>query len=141
MDKAAAKQDTSEPPTKKSRKSQYIRPSALNPQRIAQLESLDFAWGVRNVPQHVSWEDRFKQVMEFYQTNGCWPPHSLSGLGSWVKHQRRRWSQKEPNFMEKYYPRLEAVGFVWRGRFCVQSVLVCMIVPNNHFFEYSREIK
>ena len=122
MENAAAKQGTNEPPTKKLRKSQYIRPSALNPERIAQLESLDFAWGVRNVPKHVSWEDRFNQVIEYYQTNGSWPPHSLSGLGSWVKHQRRRYSQKEPTFMEKYYPRLEAVGFIWKGKCCISFV-------------------
>ncbi|KAL3797480.1 hypothetical protein ACHAWO_008196 [Cyclotella atomus] len=103
------------PPPKKSKQSQYIRPSALTPQRISQLESLNFAWGVRNVPNHVSWEDRFKQLMEYYEAYGAWPPHSLSGgLGSWVKHQRRRWATGDTVFMEKYFPRLEEVGFIWR---------------------------
>jgi hypothetical protein len=54
--------------------------------------------------------------MEYYEAYGAWPPHSLSGgLGSWVKHQRRRWATNDKAFMEKYYPRLEEVGFIWRG--------------------------
>ena len=102
-------------PSKRSRK--HVRPSALTPSRIAQLESLNFSWGVRNVPAHVSWDDRFKQLMEYYEAHGSWPPHSLGGLGSWVKHQRRRWAVKDEAFMEKYFDRLEAVGFLWRGEF------------------------
>ena len=113
LDKAAT-ETNQVPAQKKSKTSQYVRPSALTPQRIAQLESLNFIWGVRNVPSHVSWEERFKQLMEYYDAHGCWPPHSLSGLGSWVKHQRRRWVTQDKVFMEKYYPKLEEVGFLWR---------------------------
>jgi hypothetical protein len=126
LDKAALTNEEEEsndnPPAKKSKPSPYIRPSAVTPERMALLESIGFTWGVRKVPAHVSWDDRFKQLMEYYETHGSWPPHSLTGLGSWVKHQRRKYVVKDAVFMEKHYPRLEEAGFIWRpgpgGEFC-----------------------
>lgn len=34
--------------------------------------------------------------------------------GEWVHKQRCKWAKRDPVFMEKQYPRLQAIGFLWK---------------------------
>lgn len=87
----------------------------LTQERIERFEAIGFSWDLTGPTPRVSWEGRFQQMMEYHQTHGRWPPHSHGTLGEWVHKQRCKWAKKENVFMEKHYPKLEEVGFLWKG--------------------------
>jgi len=62
---------------------QPIYAKTLNAERVQKLESIGFSWC-----QVISWEDRFRDLMEYYEANdGKWPSQSMGGLGEWVHKQ------------------------------------------------------
>ena len=102
-----------QPKTKRQRPMQ-IGAVTLTPERMERFNAIDFAWDLTGPTKRQSWEVRFEQCMEFYRANGRWPPHSHGTLGEWVHKQRCKWARKDKTFMEKYYDKLEEVGFLWK---------------------------
>jgi len=93
-----------------------LLPRTLTAERIEKLESIGFLWSVAEPKEKVSWEERFQEVVEYYNENGRWPSQSMGGLGMWVHKQRRMYSKKEKTFMLKKAPRLDEIGFEWTPR-------------------------
>eukprot|EP01082_Thalassiosira_pseudonana_P001770 g1723.t1 g1723 contig10:2667584-2669463(+) len=82
--------------------------------RIERLENLGFQWNLTGSTPRMSWEGRFQECMDYYEEHNKWPPHSHGTLGEWVHKQRCKWAKRDPVFMEKQYPRLQAIGFLWK---------------------------
>ena len=99
---------------KKRQRPMQIGAVTLTPERIERFNAIDFAWDLTGPTPRQSWEARFEQCMEYYRANGRWPPHSHGTLGEWVHKQRCKWARKDKAFMEKYYDKLEEVGFLWK---------------------------
>ena len=56
----------------------------LTKDRVDMLESMGFVWSFKK-PQ-VSWENRYQEVIEYYEMNGRWPTRKDDGsLGHWVR--------------------------------------------------------
>mmetsp|Transcript_45566 Transcript_45566/g.96880 ORF Transcript_45566/g.96880 Transcript_45566/m.96880 type:complete len:112 (+) Transcript_45566:1380-1715(+) len=64
----------------------------------------------------VSWESRFMELMDYYETNGRWPSQSMGTLGEWVHKQRGFYARNDKNYMKDKAPRLDEVGFEWTPR-------------------------
>eukprot|EP00970_Alexandrium_tamarense_P001477 scaffold154_cov185-Alexandrium_tamarense.AAC.5 len=84
----------------------------LTKERIGRLEALGFQWTVATKPK-ISWEVRFADAVEYFQTNGKWPPQSMGSLGEWIHKQRVHYTKRDKTFMEKRFAKLEEVGFEW----------------------------
>jgi hypothetical protein len=70
-----------------------------------------------NLPTpRLSWDDRFAELMEYFQMNGRWPPHTSGTLGEWVHKQRTKWAKKDETFMRNHFHKLDEVGFKWKVR-------------------------
>ncbi len=86
------------------RKMQNGKPSSMTQQRVEDLTRLGFTWAIRDC--HTSWEDRFNELKEFYNSNGhCNVPkiHAKNpSLGYWVNEQRfqyHRMMKKKSSYM------------------------------------------
>mmetsp|Transcript_27022 Transcript_27022/g.53988 ORF Transcript_27022/g.53988 Transcript_27022/m.53988 type:complete len:766 (+) Transcript_27022:49-2346(+) len=87
----------------------------LSQERIAQLDSIGFAWS--HDKQYKSWDERFNDLQEYKRVNGnTRVPRSSGSLGEWVHMQRKMYHKSDKNFMAKRAPRLESIGFEWRTR-------------------------
>jgi len=84
-------------------------------ERYDVLNSIGFQWTVIAGPK-VSWEGRFKDLMEYYYREGKWPSQSMGSLGEWVHKQRTLYNKGDKNYMKNNFPRLDAVGFEWTPR-------------------------
>eukprot|EP00571_Detonula_confervacea_P011409 CAMPEP_0172303614 /NCGR_PEP_ID=MMETSP1058-20130122/5133_1 /TAXON_ID=83371 /ORGANISM="Detonula confervacea, Strain CCMP 353" /LENGTH=246 /DNA_ID=CAMNT_0013014495 /DNA_START=33 /DNA_END=769 /DNA_ORIENTATION=+ len=91
-----------------------ILAKTLTTERLDRLNSIEFVWSVSG--PKMSWEDRFKDLMEYYETNGKWPSQSMGSMGEWVHKQRTIYSRKDPNYMKSKAPKLDEVGFEWTPR-------------------------
>jgi hypothetical protein len=91
--------------------------TTLTEERIDQLDALGFTWDCEGgkTRTRLSWEDRFAELCEFYQVHGHWPPRSAGTIGEWAHKQKTKEVKRDKVFMEKYYARLDGVGFPWRG--------------------------
>jgi len=89
------------PPGKK------LRNKTLTVERIERLNSIGFVWAI--VGPKVPVEERFQELVEYYEMNGHWPSQSMQGLGTWIHRQRQRYSKKEPEFMKTLAPRVRKV--------------------------------
>mmetsp|Transcript_12717 Transcript_12717/g.27852 ORF Transcript_12717/g.27852 Transcript_12717/m.27852 type:complete len:652 (+) Transcript_12717:232-2187(+) len=93
----------------------------LTEDQVARLDRVGFEW--KNRHTFTSWDDRYSELVEFYQNNGKWPPRAYKqaeeeaagrgGLGDWVHVQRGKYRRKNEKFMKERVPRLEAIGFEW----------------------------
>jgi hypothetical protein len=82
-------------------------------ERVERLNALGFEWRVKTKPT-VSWESRFQDLIEYYQTHGRWPLRYKSGsLGHWTHNQRNLYAKKDKYFMGERYHRLNEIGFDW----------------------------
>jgi len=80
-------------------------PKTLTPDRIGRLDSIGFAWTVSG--PKTSWEDRFRDLMDYHESNdGAWPSQSMGALGEWVHKQRTKYASKDPNYMKTKVPRV-----------------------------------
>lgn len=86
----------------------------LTAERIKQLDDIGFAWSVAG--PKVKWEDRFQDMMDYYEQNGKWPSQSMGSLGEWIHKQRTNYARKDKNYMKTKAPKLDAVGFEWTPR-------------------------
>jgi hypothetical protein len=87
-----------------------IFPMTLTAERIARLDAIGFDWApAGNIVRH-SWEDRFRELLDYYESNdGQWPPQSLGTLGEWVHKQRTKYQLKEEPFMTTKAPRVSVL--------------------------------
>jgi hypothetical protein len=90
--------------------------TTLTKERIEQLNAMGFSWGCDDVRQRLSWEDRFQELCEYYQIHGHWPPRTAGTIGEWAHKQKTKEVKRDKTFMEKYYAKLDGVGFPWRQR-------------------------
>lgn len=88
------------------RKLKANKPSALTPERVADLEAIGFSWAARDT--HALWMERYTELKEFRDKNGhCNVPKVYSSnpsLGYWVNEQRfqyRRLMKKKTSYMNK----------------------------------------
>ena len=59
----------------------------LTKERIDKLDSLGFEWRIKTKPR-VSWDERFEELVQFYNMNGRWPSRSTDGeIGTWTHNQ------------------------------------------------------
>ena len=80
----------------------------LSQDRIAQLDSIGFAWS--HDKQYKSWDERFNDLQEYKRVNGnTRVPRGSGSLGEWVHMQRKMYHKNDKNFMAKKAPRLEAM--------------------------------
>ena len=95
----------------------------LTAERLDRLNSIEFVWVVTG--PNASWEDRFKDLMEYYEMHGKWPSQSMGTLGLWVNKQRAKYSRKDPNFMKTRALTVRESG----GQF-----IVCVFLLETHPF-------
>ena len=82
---------------------------ALTAERIEQLNSIGFVWSLQ---PKTSWEDRLRDVVEYYEEHGRWPtkdrgqPTDVLQLGGWVDRQRNLYRKKDESFMRDKFPRV-----------------------------------
>jgi len=90
--------------------------TTLTEERVSQLESLDFSWDCADTRRtRLSWDDRFQELCEYYQVHGHWPARNAGTIGEWAHKQKTKEVKRDRDFMEKYYAKLDGVGFPWRG--------------------------
>jgi hypothetical protein len=90
--------------------------TTLTEERIDQLDAMGFSWGCDDVRVRLSWEDRFQELCEYYQVHGHWPPRTAGTIGEWAHKQKTKEVKGDKVFMEKYYAKLDGIGFPWRQR-------------------------
>jgi hypothetical protein len=107
----------SEPP-KMNKDNQVVPAGAttLTLDRIEKLNAIGMDWHVIGPTPRLSWEERFQELMEYFQVNGRWPPHTQGTLGEWVHKQRTKWAKRDEVFMRDHFHKLDAVGFKWKVR-------------------------
>eukprot|EP00581_Thalassiosira_minuscula_P005124 CAMPEP_0183748560 /NCGR_PEP_ID=MMETSP0737-20130205/67832_1 /TAXON_ID=385413 /ORGANISM="Thalassiosira miniscula, Strain CCMP1093" /LENGTH=581 /DNA_ID=CAMNT_0025984297 /DNA_START=1144 /DNA_END=2887 /DNA_ORIENTATION=+ len=89
---------------------------SLTQERIDRLDAIGFAWTVAKPGSKRSWEERFQELLVYYEEHGAWPSQSMVGLGSWLHKQRQAYTRQEPKFMKEKYQLLDDVGFEWTPR-------------------------
>jgi len=88
----------------------------LTADRLARLDALEFVWDASPGHVRLTWEERFQEMMDYYETHGTWPTQSMGALGGWVKNQRRLYTLRDKTFMQDKFYKLDAVGFEWTQR-------------------------
>ena len=96
-------------------------PSTLTVNRLNKLFAVDFVW---SRSREESWENRYKQLQEFYAKHGHSnvPEHypDNPSLGKWCNNQRTYYSRlcrgQMSSLTEERIQLLEDVGFVWHYR-------------------------
>jgi len=91
-----------------------LLPRTCTAERIEKLNSIGFAW-ILAAPM-VAWEDRFRDLMEYYEKNDRWPSQSMGSLGEWVHKQRGLYARNDKNYMKNKAPKLDEIGFEWTPR-------------------------
>ncbi|KAL7531565.1 hypothetical protein ACHAXR_006126, partial [Thalassiosira sp. AJA248-18] len=86
----------------------------LTAERLEKLNSIGFAWTIAGPT--VAWEDRFQELVEYYELNGKWPTQTMGQLGLWVHKQRKKYSSNDSNFMKTRGLKLDEIGFEWTPR-------------------------
>ena len=76
----------------------------LTAERLDRLNSIEFVW--YSVGPNMAWENRFKDLMEYYVMNGKWSSQSMGALGLGVNKQRTKYSRKDPNYMKTRAPKV-----------------------------------
>ena len=100
----------------------------LTEERIEQLNSLGFNWDCAdNSRVRLSWDHRFTELCEYFQLNGHWPPRTAGTIGEWAHKQKTKEVKRDKVFMEKYYAKLDSIGFPWRGE-CTFVVYLLVFV-------------
>ena len=95
------------------RKNNKLTSRTLTKERVQRLDDLGFEWRVKTTPQ-VSWDIRFRELIEFYQTYGKWPSRKNDGsIGVWAHNQRNHYTKKDKHFMTEKYAKLDEIGFDW----------------------------
>jgi hypothetical protein len=99
------------------------KPSAMTEERIRELESVGFGWGITKSKTDLAsiWSVRFQQMCEFKAQFGhCLVPYRYAAnlkLGQWVSRQRSNYrllQEGKPSPMtEEPIRELESVGFEW----------------------------
>lgn len=89
---------------------------SLTAERIERINALDFVWDAARGCEKVSWEGRFQELLEYYETNQSWPSQSKGTLGLWVQKQRKAYAKNEPKYMRTKFPKLDEIGFEWTPR-------------------------
>mmetsp|Transcript_28546 Transcript_28546/g.59461 ORF Transcript_28546/g.59461 Transcript_28546/m.59461 type:complete len:629 (-) Transcript_28546:52-1938(-) len=131
-DKAMKENSASTRPRKSS--------ALLDQDKIQRLEAIGFNFETRDV-NVIPWEARLESLKEYHQQNGTFRvPRRHGSLGEWVHKQRQLYNKRDEKFMEKRYPKLEAIGFefttnrtdlkTWDHRF---EELVAFHRVNGHF--------
>jgi len=94
---------------------QKMLPRTLTKERIERMTNIGFVWVCSTGP-NTPWEDRFQELLEYYEENGRWPSQSMGTLGQWVHKQRQKYTRREPKYMKERAPKLDEVGFEWTPR-------------------------
>ena len=77
--------------------------TALTKERVERLNSIGFVWSVQ---PKTSWEDSFRDLLEYHELNGRWPSQTLGKLGGWVHRQRYLYNEKDESFMKNRFPQV-----------------------------------
>jgi len=93
------------------------RAKTLTAERVERLNALGFVWAPAG--PKAKWEDRFKELVEYYDTNGKWPSQSHGTLGEWVHKQRQAYNKNDPKYMATKAVKVR----VFEGMFVVHNVL------------------
>mmetsp|Transcript_24901 Transcript_24901/g.57461 ORF Transcript_24901/g.57461 Transcript_24901/m.57461 type:complete len:1213 (-) Transcript_24901:347-3985(-) len=96
--------------------------SAMNDERIAQLEAIGFKWG-DSARDHKPWQDRYEELVKYRMAHeDCkvpvrYPPNPQ--LGNWVNNQRAQYklrvAGKKSAMTDQRFHLLEQLGFHWGG--------------------------
>lgn len=108
----------------------------LTKERREKLDSLGFAWQVRNRPE---WEHRYQELLEYKSQNGdCKVPQHYKEnkpLGKWVAKQREQYKllkKGQHSFLTPYrLERLNQSGFVWQVRTTHETDMVVPSPPTD----------
>ncbi|KAL7550604.1 hypothetical protein ACHAWF_013826, partial [Thalassiosira exigua] len=92
----------------------------LTRRRVEALDSLDFPWSV--MPARMSFDERLADLRAFRERHGRFPTNKEGGLGNWLKQQRKLYTKRDGEFMEKKFPRV-SVGMRRCARGDVFSVV------------------
>jgi hypothetical protein len=113
----------------RKQRTDYVQ-GTLRPDRMENLEKLDFVWSVetgaamRSLNQR-KWDEVFDRLVEFKKATGlCRVPQQYDGdpeLGCWVGHQRT--SKGDGSLLATRAERLEAIGFEWKVKFTWHTML------------------
>jgi len=76
----------------------------LTSERIRLLDSIGFVWSIAG--PKAAWEDRFRELMEYYDANDRWPSQSMGKLGEWIHKQRMQYSKRGEKFMKERAPKV-----------------------------------
>ena len=79
-----------------------ILTKTVTAERLERLNSIGFVWSVAG--PKVAWEDRFQDLLAYYEVNGKWPSQSMGSLGEWVHKQRVSYAKKDVNYMKNKAP-------------------------------------
>ena len=79
----------------------------LTAERLERLNSVGFQWSISG--PKMAWEDRFKDLMEYYESHGKWPSQSIGSLGGWVNKQRGLYARNDKNYMATKAPKVRCL--------------------------------
>eukprot|EP00957_Ditylum_brightwellii_P162067 12338723-Ditylum_brightwellii.AAC.1 len=93
------------------------KPSTITPERIQQLNDIDFVWE----PLEVAWMDRYQGLIQYKHDHGdCLVPQvyaSYPALGEWVQTQRKEYRKRLQNKPSTITPerikQLNDIDFIW----------------------------
>jgi len=90
----------------------YKKKRAITQDRIDKLNSIDFAWDLRET----SWQQAFNEYREFKQKHGQEPSREVKNesqrlIASWASDQRKRYKQKKVS--QDRIAKLNSIGFIW----------------------------
>ena len=114
---------------KKVQKGQNV--PSLSPQRIAELNAMDFVWIVRSSDFNVNFDQHLADLMEFKREHGhTRVPHVYEKnlkLGRWCHHMKLSYNKlkkgEKPMIKvnQEHLDRLEEIGFQWKTRYVLAS--------------------
>eukprot|EP00579_Thalassiosira_antarctica_P020811 CAMPEP_0201959360 /NCGR_PEP_ID=MMETSP0904-20121228/6349_1 /ASSEMBLY_ACC=CAM_ASM_000553 /TAXON_ID=420261 /ORGANISM="Thalassiosira antarctica, Strain CCMP982" /LENGTH=255 /DNA_ID=CAMNT_0048505021 /DNA_START=118 /DNA_END=881 /DNA_ORIENTATION=+ len=91
----------------------FYKKGTLPGHRVDRLNEIGFNWSVHDV----SWEEQFKQLVEFKGKHGhCRVPVRYlndPSFGQWVTGQRKRYKGKGGKLGKDRIDRLNGIGFMW----------------------------
>mmetsp|Transcript_21126 Transcript_21126/g.38756 ORF Transcript_21126/g.38756 Transcript_21126/m.38756 type:complete len:677 (+) Transcript_21126:72-2102(+) len=85
----------------------------LSMERVERLESIGFEWAFQPLRPKRTWDEWLELLVQYKETHGKWPVRreKWEKIGDWIHEQRRRYTQKNKNFMANRAPKLEEIGF------------------------------
>ena len=92
------------------------RAKTLTAERVERLNALGFVWAPAG--PKAKWEDRFKELVSYYETNGKWPSQSHGTLGEWVHKQRQAYNKNDPKYMATKAVKVRVYGMYVRVYCC-----------------------